>query len=71
GTTNLVFKHVKFHLPSVSSLSISVSLQDARKRQLEHGQQSEASQSDGSKLWSGEQSELSYPSTPQSQRSSH
>lgn len=45
--------------------------QDARKRQLEHGQQSEASQSDGSKLRSGEQSELSYPSTPQSQRSSH
>ncbi|VAH29455.1 unnamed protein product [Triticum turgidum subsp. durum] len=45
--------------------------QDARKRQLEHGQQSEASQSDVSKLRSDEQSELSYPSTPQSQRSSH
>ncbi|XP_044965554.1 uncharacterized protein LOC123425870 isoform X3 [Hordeum vulgare subsp. vulgare] len=48
-----------------------LSHQDARKRQLEHGQQSEASQSDGSKLRSGEQSELSYPSTPQSQCSSH
>lgn len=45
--------------------------QDTRKRQMEHGQQSEASQSDGSKLRKGEQSELSYPSTPQSQRSNH
>lgn len=45
--------------------------QDAKKRQMEHGQQSEASQSDGSKLRSGEQSELSYPSTPQSQRSNY
>ncbi|CAO2188799.1 unnamed protein product [Urochloa humidicola] len=43
--------------------------QDARNKQMEHGQQSEASQSDGSKLRSGEQSELSYPSTPQSERS--
>ncbi|CAL4998355.1 unnamed protein product [Urochloa decumbens] len=43
--------------------------QDVRNKQMEHGQQSEASQSDGSKLRSGEQSELSYPSTPQSQRS--
>ncbi|KAM0825922.1 hypothetical protein ACQ4PT_069227 [Festuca glaucescens] len=45
--------------------------QDTRKRQMEHGQQSEASQSDGSKLRSGDQSELSYPSTPQSQRSNY
>ncbi|CAO2163533.1 unnamed protein product [Urochloa humidicola] len=43
--------------------------QDARNKQMEHGQQSEASQSDGSKLRSGEQSELSYPSSPQSERS--
>ncbi|XP_062196318.1 pre-mRNA-processing factor 39-2 isoform X2 [Phragmites australis] len=43
--------------------------QDGRNRQMEHGQQSETSQSDGSKLRSVEQSELSYPSTPQSQRS--
>ncbi|XP_020402298.1 uncharacterized protein [Zea mays] len=45
--------------------------QDGRNRQMEHGQLSEASQSDGSKLRSGEQSELSYPSTPQSERSNH
>lgn len=45
--------------------------QDTRSRQMEHGQQSEASQSDGSKLRSAEQSELSYPSTPQSQHSNH
>ncbi|TVU06386.1 hypothetical protein EJB05_49598, partial [Eragrostis curvula] len=42
-----------------------------RNHQMEHGQQSETSQSDGSKRRSGEQSELSYPSTPQSQRSNH
>ncbi|KAM0906148.1 hypothetical protein ACQ4PT_017082 [Festuca glaucescens] len=45
--------------------------QDTRKMQMEHGQQSEASQSDGSKLRGGDQSELSYPSTPQSQRSNY
>nr|CAB3482824.1 unnamed protein product [Digitaria exilis] len=45
-----------------------VEVQDGRNKQMDHGQQSEASQSDGSKLRSGEQSELSYPSTPQSQR---
>lgn len=44
--------------------------QDGRNKQMEHGQQSEASQSDGSKLRS-EQSELSYPSTPQSQHSNN
>ncbi|KAJ1268167.1 hypothetical protein BS78_07G116000 [Paspalum vaginatum] len=44
--------------------------QDGWNKQMEHRQQSEASQSDGSKLRS-EQSELSYPSTPQSQRSNH
>ncbi|PUZ51280.1 hypothetical protein GQ55_6G170200 [Panicum hallii var. hallii] len=43
--------------------------QDGRNMQMEHAQHSEASQSDGSKLRSGEQSELSYPSTPQSQHS--
>ncbi|XP_021321018.1 golgin subfamily A member 6-like protein 6 isoform X2 [Sorghum bicolor] len=45
--------------------------QDGRNRQIEHGQLSEASQSDGSKLRSSEQSELSYPSTPQSQHLNH
>ncbi|KAL6646426.1 hypothetical protein ACP70R_018034 [Stipagrostis hirtigluma subsp. patula] len=43
--------------------------QDRRSQQMDHGHQSEASQSDGSKLRSAEQSELSYTSTPQSQRS--
>nr|CAB3480820.1 unnamed protein product [Digitaria exilis] len=45
-----------------------VEVQDGRNKQMDHKQQSEASQTDGSKLRSGEQSELSYPSTPQSQR---
>ncbi|KAL5219712.1 hypothetical protein ABZP36_024425 [Zizania latifolia] len=50
--------------------SCELNPQDANPK-MEHGQQSEASQSDGSKLRSGEQSELSYPSTPQSQHSNH
>ncbi|XP_052164645.1 pre-mRNA-processing factor 39-2 isoform X2 [Oryza glaberrima] len=52
-----------------NSQSCELNPQDARNMKMEHGQQSEASQSDGSKLRSGEQSELSYPSTPQSQHS--
>ncbi|KAK3121595.1 hypothetical protein QOZ80_8BG0656860 [Eleusine coracana subsp. coracana] len=52
-----------------NSQNYKLNPQDRRNQQMEHGQQSETSQSDGSKLRSGEQSELSYPSTPQSQRS--
>ncbi|WVZ93205.1 hypothetical protein U9M48_039203, partial [Paspalum notatum var. saurae] len=44
--------------------------QDGWNKQMEHRQQFEASQSDGSKLRS-EQSELSYPSTPQLHGSSN
>ncbi|TVU06390.1 hypothetical protein EJB05_49602, partial [Eragrostis curvula] len=52
-------------------VATTLAAQGRRNHQMEHGQQSETSQSDGSKRWSGEQSELSYPSTPQSQRSNH
>jgi len=45
--------------------------QATRKRHMEHGQQPEASQSDGSKLRTGDQSEFSYPSTPQSECSNY
>ncbi|KAF0898892.1 hypothetical protein E2562_012602 [Oryza meyeriana var. granulata] len=51
--------------------SCELNPQDARNLKMEHGQQSEASQSDISKLRSREQSELSYPSTPQSEHSNH
>ncbi|XP_040382567.1 uncharacterized protein LOC102704273 isoform X2 [Oryza brachyantha] len=51
--------------------SCELNTQDARNLKMEHGQQSEPSQRDDSKSRSGEQSELSYPSTPQSQHSNH